>query len=99
MPLRRRAAVLASLGLLCLVYSCRKAGEERATAPAGGPRQLTADELKTLLESGKGVFFLDVREPQEIELLGTIRGYVNIPISQLETRLAEIPRDKLIITA
>ena len=61
-------------------------------------KQLSADELKDLLEK-KQTFFLDVREPKELEELGTIQGYVNIPLSQLEKRLGEIPKDKLIITA
>jgi rhodanese-related sulfurtransferase len=61
-------------------------------------KQLSADELKDLLEK-KNVFFLDVREPKELEELGTIKGYVNIPLGQLENRLSEIPKDKLIITA
>jgi len=62
-------------------------------------KQLTTDELKALLEKKEGVFFLDVREPKELEELGTIDGYVNIPLGQLEKRLSEIPKDKLIITA
>jgi hypothetical protein len=62
-------------------------------------RQLTTEELKELVESGKKFFFLDVREPKEIEELGTIDGYVNIPLSQLESRLKEIPKDAVIVTA
>ena len=61
-------------------------------------KTLSADELKELLEK-KQVFFLDVRQPKELEELGTIKGYVNIPLDQLEKRLSEIPKDKLIITA
>ncbi|HUJ24317.1 MAG TPA: rhodanese-like domain-containing protein [Bryobacteraceae bacterium] len=61
-------------------------------------KQLSADELKKLLEKNN-VFFLDVREPKELEDLGTIKGYVNVPLSQLEKRLSEIPKDKLIVTA
>jgi predicted sulfurtransferase len=59
---------------------------------------LSADELKELLEK-KQVYFLDVRQPKELEDLGTIKGYVNIPLDQIEKRLSEIPKDKLIITA
>ncbi|MDX1983777.1 MAG: rhodanese-like domain-containing protein [Bryobacteraceae bacterium] len=62
-------------------------------------KQLTAEDLEKALENEKNLFFLDVREPKEIEELGTIKGYVNIPVSQLEKRLAEIPKDKVIITA
>lgn len=61
-------------------------------------KALSADELKNLLEK-KNTFFLDVREPKELEELGTIKGYVNIPLGQLENRLSELPKDKLIITA
>ncbi|MCS6953142.1 MAG: rhodanese-like domain-containing protein [Bryobacterales bacterium] len=62
------------------------------------PKKLTPEEVKTYLDSGK-VFFLDVREPEEVRTLGTLPGYVNIPVSELEKRLKEIPKDKLIITA
>ena len=47
----------------------------------------------------RGVLFLDVREPQEVQDLGTIPGYVNIPFLQLERRMGELPKDKLILTA
>ena len=66
--------------------------------PAEEEKKLSADELKELLEK-KDVFFLDVREPKELEELGTIKGYVNIPLDQLEKRVAEVPKNKLIVTA
>jgi rhodanese-related sulfurtransferase len=40
-----------------------------------------------------------VREPSEIAELGSIPGYVNIPLGQLQARLSEVPKNKLIITA
>jgi rhodanese-related sulfurtransferase len=66
-------------------------------APA--PKTLTPEELGKLLEKRENLFFLDVREPSEISQLGSIKGYVNIPLGQLESRLGEVPRNKLIITA
>jgi predicted sulfurtransferase len=66
--------------------------------PAEEEKKLSADELQELLEK-KDVFFLDVREPKELEELGTIKGYVNIPLDQLEKRIAEVPKNKLIVTA
>ena len=66
--------------------------------PSDEEKKLSADELKEALER-KDVFFLDVREPKELEELGTIKGYVNIPLDQLEKRLGEIPKNKLIVTA
>lgn len=62
-------------------------------------KQMTPEEVARAFENEKNLFFLDVREPKEIEELGTLKGYVNIPISQLEKRLSEIPKDKLVITA
>ena len=59
---------------------------------------MASDEVMALLEKGE-VFFLDVREPSELEELGTLEGYVNIPLGQIEKRLKEIPKDKAIITA
>jgi rhodanese-related sulfurtransferase len=68
-------------------------------APNGG-KVLSADELRQILEKGdKNLFFIDVREHYEIRQSGSIEGYVNIPLGQLESRLREIPRDKVIITA
>jgi rhodanese-related sulfurtransferase len=65
-----------------------------------GPKHVTADELKELLEKEKGKFqFLDVREPAEIEAMGSIKGYRNIPVGQLEARLSELTKDKPVITA
>lgn len=63
------------------------------------PKKLTEEEVAKALEDEKNLFFLDVREPEEIQKLGSLKGYVNIPVSQLEKRLSEIPKDKIIITA
>lgn len=63
----------------------------------GDEKELTADELKGMLEKKVKLFYLDVREPKELEELGTIDGYVNIPLSQLEKRVNEIPKDVLIV--
>ena len=61
-------------------------------------RRVQADEIdRYILE--KKVFFLDVREPREIEELGTLEGYHNIPVGELEKRLDELPKDRLILTA
>jgi hypothetical protein len=66
--------------------------------PVGEELRVKADDIDALLADGK-VVFLDVREPWELEENGTIEGYVNIPLSQLEKRLSELPKDKAILTA
>jgi rhodanese-related sulfurtransferase len=59
---------------------------------------LTTEELKKHLKDPKKLFFLDVREPKEIQELGSVEGYENIPLSELEKRMSEVPKDKLIVT-
>jgi predicted sulfurtransferase len=72
-------------------------GQDQAPAKPNAPK-MASDDVMALLEKGE-VFFLDVREPKELEELGTLEGYVNIPLGQLEKRLSEVPKDKAIITA
>ena len=61
-------------------------------------KRIQAEAIDGVMEDGT-VFFLDVREPKEILEHGSIEGYVNIPMSRLEARLSELPRDRPILTA
>ncbi|MFN7995882.1 MAG: hypothetical protein U0Q18_19880 [Bryobacteraceae bacterium] len=88
--MNRRNAVL-SLGALPGLASLWAADSPH-------PKDLSTEELEKLLEKRENLFFLDVREPEEIKQLGSIDGYVNIPLGQLESRLGEIPKNKLIVT-
>jgi rhodanese-related sulfurtransferase len=45
-----------------------------------------------------GEFLLDVRDPEELAEFGKLAGAVNIPLAQLRDRLAELPRDRRIVT-
>jgi 3-mercaptopyruvate sulfurtransferase SseA len=56
------------------------------------------EDIDKALAEGK-VLLLDVREPRELEELGTLPDSVNIPLGQLEKRLGELPKDRLILTA
>lgn len=60
-------------------------------------QEISTEQLEKYLKDKK-VFFLDVREPDEVKQLGSVPGYVNIPVGQLQTRLNEVPKDKLIVT-
>ena len=75
------------------------ASPDSAAAPAvaEAPR-ITADQLAEVF-AGSDVFLLDVRRPDELEELGTVEGYTNIPIDELAGRLDELPRDRPILTA
>jgi 3-mercaptopyruvate sulfurtransferase SseA len=70
----------------------------QASERAAEDARVKAEDIDTLLAEGK-VVFLDVREPNELEELGTLPGYINIPLGQLEKRLGELPKDKAILTA
>jgi len=82
------ASISAALGL---------SAQEKSTDKPEAPKKLTADEVRDMLK--EDIFFLDVREPKELEETGTVKGYVNIPLGQLEARLQEIPKDKRILVA
>ena len=68
-------------------------------AESQSQKKLTPEELKKMIDSKEKFFFLDVREPKELEERGTIKGYVNIPLSQLEARVKEIPSGIPIVSA
>jgi len=58
--------------------------------PVKGMRNLNLQQFKS---EYKGHKLVDVREVQEFKQ-GHIAGAVNIPLSQIEQRLNEIPKDK-----
>jgi hypothetical protein len=91
----RRFLVVAALLAVPVMTMARQ-----SATPAAQPQapKMASDDAMALLDKGE-VFFLDVREPNELEELGTLEGYVNIPLGQIDKRLKEIPKDKAIITA
>ena len=80
------ASLSAALGL---------GAQEKGQAPP--PKKLTPEEVREMIK--EDIFFLDVREPKELEETGTVKGYVNIPLGQLEARMKEGPKDKRILVA
>lgn len=92
-----RRVFVALCGALLVSAMAHAQNPAPAPAPSQAPK-MASDDVFALVEKGE-VFFLDVREPKELEELGTFDGYVNIPLGQIEKRLAEIPKDKAIITA
>jgi NADPH-dependent 2,4-dienoyl-CoA reductase/sulfur reductase-like enzyme/rhodanese-related sulfurtransferase len=57
----------------------------------GDFKQILPNEVRSLVESNQ--YILDVREVNELDK-GRIIGSQNIPLSELRTRVNEIPRDK-----
>ncbi|MGH9349643.1 MAG: rhodanese-like domain-containing protein [Vicinamibacterales bacterium] len=94
-----RQQLLAVAALFVLLAGAGSGEPIQEAAIKDGPdRQVQADEIDEYIQQKK-VFFLDVREPKELEELGTLEGYYNIPIGELEKRLGEVPKDRLILTA
>lgn len=60
-------------------------------------KKLTPEELNSAVAAGKYTM-LDVRERNELEEFGTVKGYLHIPLGQLEQRLGEIPKGKPVVT-
>ena len=61
--------------------------------------RITVDELRTRLDRGEDIFFVDTRNPKawreaETKLPGTIR----VPADQVEQHLADIPRDRTVVS-
>ncbi len=67
-------------------------------APASQAKVLTSAEFDQLLASPEKVLLIDVRRPDEISSNGGFPVYLSIQASDLEKHLAEIPRDRLIVT-
>jgi rhodanese-related sulfurtransferase len=57
-----------------------------------------AADIDAMLAKGD-VVVLDVREDSELVETGTVKGAIHIPLGQLEARLGELPKDKVILTA
>jgi rhodanese-related sulfurtransferase len=82
----------------CLLAGLIAFGIACAQPSSSASKTISAEQLAKLLETPGKVYFLDVREPEEIARLGSVKNYVNIPMSQLSARLKEVPKDKLIVT-
>jgi rhodanese-related sulfurtransferase len=61
-------------------------------------RRVQPTDIDAMIAKGD-VVVLDVREPNELTETGTVKGAIHIPLGQLESRLGELPKDKVILTA
>lgn len=85
-PLAEASAAGGKMTLQC--------GVQRVPQPTDAFKNLSADELRALLERNPNVLLLDVREPIELMTTGAIEGVRNISVRQLQHRLHELPQDK-----
>jgi rhodanese-related sulfurtransferase len=83
--------------LILLASAVSFAQQPAATAPIKS-KILTRAEFDALVAKPGSVLLIDVRRPTEIAQNGGFAVYLNIQAADLEKHLAEIPRDKPIVT-
>jgi len=92
-------AAPASLGAQASPTTPQAAPATAPTAPAvDESRRVQPADIDAMIAKGD-VVVLDVREPNELAETGTVKGAIHIPLGQLEARLGELPKDKVILTA
>src|SRR5271167_758389 len=92
--IRKDPAAPAITGLIDYAQFCGVASED--TADAAADSSITPRELRELLDSGKKVALIDVREPVEWDI-NHIEGAQLVPKSTLESGegLANLPQDRI----
>ena len=95
---RRSAALALAIPALAVVLGLAVAATPLRAQTPDPARRIDPATIDALIADGKTVV-LDVREPNELEETGTVKGAIHIPLGQLEARLGELPKDKVILTA
>lgn len=90
-PVRRWSALLAILALIAVLPGT--AGRATAAGAAEPPR-IAAEEVKRLAAKGE-VVIIDTRGKDAYDVEHA-EGALSFPVGELESRLAELPKDKLI---
>jgi rhodanese-related sulfurtransferase len=85
------------LVLIILLASAVSFAQQDANSPIKA-KILTRSEFDAMLAKPGSVLLLDVRRPTEIAQNGGFPVYLNIQAADLEKHLAEIPRDRPIVT-
>jgi rhodanese-related sulfurtransferase len=72
-------------------------GADANAKPATAAHQLTNPELDQLLAHPEHLVIIDVRRPDEVSTIGGFPVYLSIQLSELESSLAWIPKDRTIV--
>ena len=89
---------LVLLSLLTFTFvSCSSESISNVVAPS--VETLSADQFNEVLQSDPDVVVVDVRTPSEIQNDGAIEGSMHIPIAEMDSRYAEVPKDKKVVVA
>jgi rhodanese-related sulfurtransferase len=89
----RSYRIFTALLALVLLYGAGCAQEKDKDSQKN--MDITVEQLKEKMKSDSSLVVLDVRTPEELKgPLGKIDGAVNIPVDQLEERIAEVEKLK-----
>ena len=98
----KKLLVLAMLSTAALAQdTAAPAAGANGSRPQRAPvraKTLTNAEFDAYLEHPEKVLLVDVRRPDEVSTIGGFPVYLSVQIKDLKAHLAEIPRDRPIIT-
>jgi len=85
------------ISIAVLIMLCALMGVSPGRAQEGdGVRRITPEEARHALDTGKAII-VDVRDEASYKA-GHAKGALWIPLNDIASRIAELPRDKMIIT-
>ena len=82
------------IGLLAL-SACGSSAAQTPQSKDQVPR-ISAEVLKKRLDSGESILIVDSRSPGEFQTRH-IAGAISVPYGEVESRLAELPKDQEIV--
>lgn len=89
----KNGKLLLGLGLLFIAFL------QSCTPDSDKIKHMTGQEVQALLKEGN-IQMVDVREPDELKKISyNVDGIKNLPLSNLETSLSELPKDEVVIVA
>ena len=89
--MKRRLFLVALLA--CAALSGTRAAAQAQSPQEVPPDRITVEEFKSMRAAGRA-FVLDVR----YQIDRKIKGALHVPLDRLEARLAELPRDREVVT-
>jgi molybdopterin/thiamine biosynthesis adenylyltransferase/rhodanese-related sulfurtransferase len=81
-------------GLIDYEQFCGVRGGAVPATPTSG--EISPEQLKKRIDAGEAVYVLDVRNPNEFQIC-RIPGTVLLPLPELPTRFAEVPKDREVV--
>jgi len=84
------------ISIAALIVLCALVGVVAVNAQDDGVRRITPADARQAFDSGKAII-VDVRDEASYKA-GHIKGARWIPVNEIESRIKELPRDKMIVT-